>query len=342
MNQENKNKNQNTETKEPENNGGKSGISVVIAPAILAMLILIVAAVYMVIPKENNTPINDVSIVVLVDDAVYEDMAYLEDNVVYIKGEVFNKADDMTMEDIEALGYSVVYDRIGTEITISVNTKTPPLNIEVAKNDTVGVTEVNLDDPANLIKGDDGLYHYNLGAVIGAELMVKDGFKYDNERTMAENVADFQEQMVETVSNISFSNGIMSCLGVGDVSVDATDNSIAISTPIWGTGIDMTSTELVFIINRNLYLNTLNYFGDTEMVKAVYGLIDEHYRFSDNKKEITSEMAEKYGLTISNSKTSDAYVACDVSDGINTWNLSYCIDGIASNVSVLIPIYTKT
>lgn len=180
---------------------------------------------------------------------------------------------------------------------------------------------VNAEDPALLVMDNLGNMVYDIGGAAEGTVIRHSDLELIGSAN--ENVTNFFTAMNQIDSAIEVnSDGKITYNGHNGGVYKVQNSNYVLTMSSWG-GWSAGTT-----VGRNIFLNGLVYFGGEEMGTAVWGLLDEHYRFrSDGSVPISNELAAKYGLTIKNQETKNNLVyTATVSNGMDTWVVSYCTE----------------
>ena len=192
---------------------------------------------------------------------------------------------------------------------------------------------VNAEDPALLVMDNLGNMVYDIGHAAEGTVIRHSDLELIGSAN--ENVTNFFTVMNQIDSAIEVnSDGKITYNGHNGGVYKVQNSNYVLTMSSWG-GWSAGTT-----VGRNIFLNALVYFGGEDMGTAVWGLLDEHYRFrSDGSVPISNELAAKYGLTISNyNKVNEITHVIDVSNGMDTWNISYSTENVYGAQTTIIKI----
>lgn len=178
--------------------------------------------------------------------------------------------------------------------------------------ETVPVSYVDAEDPNNLLPDNFGNMGYDFyGAGEGTVVRHSDLKMGSNNAN--ENIGHFFETMNRIDGNVKNRKGNeLSYMGdqCGSYKVDGNNYKLEFN---------FMSTK----VGRNVFLNGLHYFGG-DMGVSVFRMFHEHYFFRSNDMvPISSELAAKYGLTITMLEEGEVSWRAKVSDGTDTWEIKY-------------------
>lgn len=198
----------------------------------------------------------------------------------------------------------------------------------------VGFTYVNAEDSNNLVLDNLGNMVYDIGHAAEGTVIRHSDLELIGSAN--ENVTNFFTVMNQIDATVQVdNNGQISYIGSGCGEYRVKDGNYVLTKDGWGGWSNGTK------VGRNIFLNALVYFGGEDMGTAVYGMLDEHYRFrSDGSVPISNELAAKYGLTIKHLTNDDLVHTATVSNGMDSWYISYCTENPYGMQDTIIKIPT--
>ena len=262
------------------------------------------------------------------------ELGVIEDNEYTNRDEFFSRADMVIIS----------YNTLMTKMKNSHITLAEYLGISFSNNSEKDnnksnildeiITYVNAEDSNNLVLDNLGNMVYDIGGAAEGTVIRHSDLELIGSAN--ENVTNFFTVMNQIDSAIEVnSDGKITYNGHNGGVYKVQNSNYVLTMSSWG-GWSAGTT-----VGRNIFLNALVYFGGEDMGTAVYGMLDEHYRFrSDGSVPISNELAAKYGLTINHIENRGSTYVANVSNGMDTWNIRYSTENPYGAQDTIIKIPT--